>query len=76
VHPFYVAVGVKGAAKVDVDDELMLGGYGRGKMNHVRLDWVQSGGGGRGGRLSSEAHVGAELEATAWSVTLTRMSGS
>jgi hypothetical protein len=74
VHPFYVVVGVKGAAKVAVGDELMLGGYGRGKMNHVQLDWVQGGGGG--GRLSSEAHVGAELEATAWSVTLTWMSGS
>jgi hypothetical protein len=45
VHPFYVVVGVKGAAKVAVGDELMLGGYGRGKMNHVQLDWVQGGGG-------------------------------
>jgi hypothetical protein len=31
---------------------------------------------GGGVWLASEAHVGAELEATAWSVTLTRMRQS
>jgi hypothetical protein len=31
---------------------------------------------GEKGRLASEAHVGAELEATAWSATLTRMRWS
>jgi hypothetical protein len=36
--PFCAAVRVKGAAEVAVGDELMSGGYGGGKMNHVRLD--------------------------------------
>jgi hypothetical protein len=50
---------------------------------HTTEEWgdvwgAARGGGdeGGGGLASSEAHVGAEPEATAWSATLTRMRGS
>jgi hypothetical protein len=41
--PFCVVAGVQGAVEVAIGNELMLGSYGGGKMNRVRLDWVQGG---------------------------------
>jgi hypothetical protein len=41
--PFCVVARVQGAVEVAIGNELMLGSYGGGKMNRMRLDWMQGG---------------------------------